>query len=72
MALIEDMFKGNLMAPVSPKVSAPHSRGVIRAIGNILWPAAKILLNNGWSSIAKLWAKSGKWRPISSPKREPS
>lgn len=73
MALIEDMFKGNLATGLAGGIGAALAGPtVIRTIGSILRPVAKVLLENGAVFYRELWAKSGKWRPISSPKREPS
>jgi hypothetical protein len=73
MALIEDIFKGNLATGLAVGVGVILlGPTVIQAVGGILRPAAKTLIRAVWSSTAKPWARSEKWRPISSRKREPN
>ena len=48
MALIEDMFKGNLAAGLAIGVGAIiFGPTVVRTVGSILRPAAKTLIKNG-------------------------
>jgi phosphate/sulfate permease len=54
MALIEDMFKGNLAAGLAIGVGAIiFGPTVVRTVGSILRPAAKPLIKNGMVSTAK-------------------
>ena len=73
MALIEDVFKGNLATGLAIGAGALLlGPTLIQAVGSVLRPAAKAAIKGGMVFCRETLSEIGKWQATSSPKRKPS
>ena len=69
MALLEDLFKGNLLTAVAVGIDAVL---LAPAAGQVLRPAAKAVIKGGMLAYRGLAENSARWRVISQRKPAPN